>query len=110
MNVEQTTMNLRQASQEIREYIENRKYELGRQKILDLMMEYPDSPQPHNFMGLLLMKIGNRQTAIKHFRAAVGLDSTYTPAKGNLFLFSEVEYRGSGVYEETPKKRRLLAW
>ena len=73
-------------------------------------------------MGLLAKRtIGkNFQTWLSYIPVAI-LSALLAPeifmrngefffAKENLFLFSEVEYRGSGVYEETPKKRRLLAW
>ncbi len=52
--------------------------------ILEALIRYPHAPQPHNFLGILLLKKGDKATAIKHFLAAEALDPTYEPARLNL--------------------------
>ena len=52
--------------------------------IRQAMYLYPESAEPHNLLGLLRKAQGDRVQAMKHFRAALDLDPTYTPARQNM--------------------------
>jgi len=52
--------------------------------ICTAMFESPHNAVPHNLMGLMLESQGLHAEAMKHFRAALALDPTYTPANMNL--------------------------
>jgi len=51
------------------------------QKAMDID---PSRPEPLNLMGVFLELQGNRLEALKRYRAALGLDPTYEPARKNL--------------------------
>jgi len=44
----------------------------------------PDSPQPHNLLGIWFELRGNGDKARRHYRAAYSLDPTFAPACKNL--------------------------
>ena len=52
--------------------------------IRQAMYFYPESPEPHHLLGLMRRAQGNRVQAMKHFRAALDLDPTFTPARQDL--------------------------
>ena len=67
-----------------RELIEKKEYETCEKEIADAMVTMPHSAVPHNLMGILLEKEHNHILAMKHFRAAYGLDPAYVPARYNM--------------------------
>lgn len=66
--------------------------------ISQAMQKYPHAPEPHNLFGLLLEKLGDHIDAMKHFRAAWALDSSYLPARKNLDSFGTFVSHGQGAY------------
>ena len=70
-------------------------------EIRHAMAEYPDAPQPHNLLGIVLEKQGNHPSAMKHFRAAWALDPTYLPAEENLKTYATFYSRGRSAYDES---------
>lgn len=62
------------------------------QMVCTVMSRYPNSPHPHNLMGILYEKEGCHTEAMKHFRAALALDPTYMPAKQNLNLYGTCDF------------------
>lgn len=52
--------------------------------ITEAMHLAPDSPQPHNLLGIYFELKGNDDKARRHYRAAYALDPTYKPACWNL--------------------------
>ena len=70
-------------------------------EIRNAMAEYPDAPQPHNLLGIILEKQGNHPSAMRHFRAAWALDPTYTPAEANLNTYATFYSRGRSAYDES---------
>lgn len=70
--------------------IANREYAKCEKEIVMSMIQMPHSAVPHNLMGILLEKEQNHILAMKHFRAAYGLDPAYVPAKYNLDQFGEI--------------------
>lgn len=77
-------------------YIEKKDFETCKALLYKSMQEYPDSPEPHNLLGILLEKEGLHASAMRHFRAAIDLDPTYLPAKENLISF--------GTFADLPRK------
>ena len=69
--------------------------------IRNAMAEYPDAPQPHNLLGIVLEKQGNHPSAMRHFRAAWALDPTYLPAEENLKTYATFYSRGRSAYDES---------
>ena len=65
------------------------------------MRKYPHAPQPHNLMGILLEKIGDRRAAMKHFRAACALDPKYLPARCNTERFASFYSTETCAYDES---------
>lgn len=65
------------------------------------MGRYPDSPHPHNLMGILYEKEGRHTEAMKQFRAALALDPTYRPASQNLDICGAFSSSGKCAFQET---------
>ncbi len=83
-----------------RELISLQDYEKCESLIRSAMGKYPHAPQPHNLIGILLEKKGDRLTAMKHFRAAWALDPTYIPARQNLDCYGTFYSSGKCAYDE----------
>lgn len=66
-----------------------------------MMSEYPDAPQPHNIMGILLEKTGHHPAAMNHFRVALVLDATYRPAIENLDTYGTFYSCGRCIFDES---------
>ena len=73
-----------------RTLIEEHKYVECEKVIVMSMIKMPHSAVPHNLMGILLEKEHNHILAMRHFRAAYGLDPAYVPARYNLDHYGEV--------------------
>ena len=71
---------------------------LSKKIIYQAMSEYPDNPEPHNLLGLVLEKENNHVLAMKHFRAALDLDETYYPARENLNKYGTFHSNGSDCF------------
>nr|WP_300004169.1 response regulator [Tissierella sp.] len=54
-------------------------------------------PEPHNLLGVLAEYKGEVELAQKHYRAALALDPTYTPADHNLERTTHLVYTRSGI-------------
>ena len=48
------------------------------------MKRSPDSPIPHNLLGIVYEKQYEKDKALKHYRASYCLDPTYLPARRNM--------------------------
>ncbi|MEG0326996.1 MAG: tetratricopeptide repeat protein [Erysipelothrix sp.] len=81
---------------ELIEYVETHLMDLDHQnvinKITTSMADNPDSAIPHNLLGIILVKNGHYDLAMNHFRAAVALDPTYTPANYNLIWCDDSKF------------------
>lgn len=85
----------------VRESVKLGNFEDCLQEIRNAMAEYPDAPQPHNLLGIVLEKQGNHPSAMRHFRAAWALDPTYQPAEENLKTYATFYSRGRSAYDES---------
>ena len=54
------------------------------------MSRYPDSPRPHNLLGILYEHEGYHTEAMKHFRTALALDPTFFPASRNMDIYGNL--------------------
>ena len=86
---------------QVREAVRQGELETCLQEICNAMAEYPDAPQPHNLLGIVLEKQGNHTSAMRHFRAAWALDPTYIPAEENLKTYATFYSRGRSAYDES---------
>ena len=86
---------------EVRNLVASGEYDACRGLICQAMQNYPDAPQPHNLLGVVLEKGGDHALAMKHFRAASALDPTYGPASQNLMLYGTFYTLGREAYDES---------
>lgn len=95
----------------VRELVSKNDYEACIIAIQKAMGDYPHAPHPHNLMGIVLEKLGDHLTAMKHFRAAWALDPTYLPAGHNLEIYGTFFSNGSCAFDESdlppPPVRRV---
>lgn len=75
----------------VREYLLSGKYKECREEISYAMYLHPDTPEPHNLMGLLLEGQDDHAGAMKHFRASYALDPTYQPARDNMMDYARFD-------------------
>lgn len=92
---------LNQFCNSIRTLVSTGDYESCIKPIRSMMERYPDAPQPHNLLGIVLEKKGNHGLAMKHFRAAIALDPTYTPAHHNLMNYGTFFSTGKCAFDES---------
>ncbi len=48
------------------------------------MYEYPDSPAPHNLMGVYYEFLQDTASAVRHYRASLAIMPGYSSAQSNL--------------------------
>ena len=68
----------------IRALISSEKYVLAEKEIEAAMRDYPDDPDPHNLMGILMEHENKHLLAMKHFRASLALDPAFLPSRFNM--------------------------
>ena len=79
--------------QRVREYLGKQDYKTCREEISYVMYLQPDSPEPHNLMGILMEKQRDHKKAMQHFRAAYALDPSYLPARENLMEYAQMSHK-----------------
>lgn len=84
-----------------REFVKRQEYDECEFMIQCAMKQYPHAPEPHNLLGIVLEKKGDHIGAMKHFRAAWALDSTYMPARYNLDYYGTFYKKGSCAFDES---------
>lgn len=82
----------------VRDLINENKLTEAKEEAAQAMSKYPHDPVPHNLMGIALVRQGKQVDAMKHFRAAWALDSTYIPARENLNRFGTFSVVKTPVY------------
>ena len=92
--------------------LKNDDYEEAYQYIIDACSTDPNSPEPHNLLGIWYEFKGNNDLARKHYRVAYVLDPTYKPASENLervstmFPYKRIPVNfGEEVIEEIPEDK-----
>ncbi len=68
----------------VRNLIEAGEYSFALEKIRKLMYEYPDSPAPHNLLGVYYEYLRDKASAQRHYRAALAIRPGYESAQSNL--------------------------
>ena len=71
------SMQLQALCDGVRKYAKALDYQKCVTMICQAMGEFPNAPQPHNLLGIVMEKEGDHAGAMKHFRAAYALDPTY---------------------------------
>lgn len=84
-----------------RELVLEKNYEGCISSICHAMERYPHAPEPHNLMGIVMEKMGDHVSAMKHFRAAWALDPTYMPANHNLNVYGTFFSNGRCAFDES---------
>lgn len=74
----------------VQKYLEESAYKECSEDICYSMYLYPNAPEPHNLLGILLSKQNQHELAVRHFRAALELDPFYTPARENLLRYAKL--------------------
>lgn len=85
----------------VRTLVKKHDYEKCKAQILVAMQHYPHAPHPHNLLGIVLEKEHFHLQAMKHFRAARALDSTYQPARHNLEHYGTFFSKGRCAFDES---------
>ena len=85
----------------VRKYSTTRDYQKCVAMICEAMGKFPNAPQPHNLLGIVMEKEGDHASAMRHFRAAYALDPTYLPARQNLDHYGTFYSRGGCAYDES---------
>ena len=83
----------------VRTLSNNGRFDECKDIIYSSMSEFPDNPEPHNLLGIVLEKTGEHMKAMSHFRAAWALDPTYEPAINNLNTFGNLMSFGALAYD-----------
>jgi len=89
---------------DIKRLVESGEINQASELIQQAMADFPDSPVPHNLLGIVLERKGDHYTAMRHFRAAWSLEPSYLPAKHNLEVFGQYKITGTCAYHETDCK------
>ena len=85
----------------VRKYTAARNYPKCAAMISEAMMKFPNAPEPHNLLGIVLEKEGDHAGAMKHFRAAYALDPNYIPARQNLETYGTFFAGGRCAFDES---------
>lgn len=99
--VDRKDIELHDLCSTVRTLVKNGEYDECKQMIRHAMEEYPDSPEPHNLMGVVLEQVRDHATAMRHFRAAYALDPTYRPASQNLNNYGTFFSDGKCAFDES---------
>lgn len=94
-------MQLQALCDGVRKYAKAHDYQKCVEMICEAMGKFPNAPQPHNLMGIVMEKEGDYAGAMKHFRAAYALDPAYIPARQNLDYYGTFYSRGGCAYDES---------
>ena len=90
----------------VRKYTAARNYPKCAAMISEAMKEFPNAPEPHNLLGIVLEKEGDHAGAMKHFRAAYALDPNYIPARQNLETYGTFYAGGKCAFDESDCPKR----
>ncbi len=85
---------------EVKKLLSSGQYDECHTLICEAMEYYPNAPQPHNLLGIMMERTGDHVGAMKHFRAAWALDPTYSPAGQNLAHYSMPCLEGKDAFDE----------
>lgn len=86
---------------DMRELIKEENFQACDLLLKAIISKYPHAPEPHNLYGILFEKQGDHIYAMKHFRAAWDLDSTYLPARFNLDQYGNFYSKGIMAFDES---------
>lgn len=85
----------------VKELVSHGEYDACDTMICEAMEYYPNAPQPHNLLGIVMEKQGNHVGAMKHFRAAWALDPSYSPSCQNLTRYGTFYSGGKDAFDES---------
>ena len=94
-------MQLQALCDGVRKYAKAHDYQKCVEMICEAMGKFPNAPQPHNLLGIVMEKEGDHAGAMRHFRAAYALDPAYLPARQNLDHYGTFYSRGGCAYDES---------
>ncbi len=100
-----TNQDIKNLCKTVKQLVSKMEFSESVKLITKAMSEYPDSPQPHNLIGIVYEKSGNHCMAMKHFRASYALDPTYSPAEKNLYNYGTNAHRVC-IYDEDDEEDR----
>ena len=95
------------AAQSLRHHEQEKAY----YEIIEAMRIFPDSPQPHNLLGIWFEINGDDIMARRHYRAAYSLDPTFKPACKNIERICTFENSEPFAYDfgdESEEQEKLL--
>lgn len=86
--------------EKVKKEIDRHEYNRAISLITESMKNYPDSPVPHNLMGILMETEGEHVKGMKHFRASYALDPTFIPTRVNMNVFTSFTRMRACAYTE----------
>lgn len=92
---------LKELCSSVRSFVIDGDYETCIEPICLAMERFPHAPQPHNLLGIVMEKLGDHHSAMKHFRVAWALDPTYLPANHNLNTYGTFFSKGNCAFDES---------
>jgi Flp pilus assembly protein TadD len=94
------------AAQSLRHHEQEKAY----YEIIEAMRIFPDSPQPHNLLGIWFEINGDDIMARRHYRAAYSLDPTFKPACKNIERICTFENPEPFAYDfgDEPEEQKNL--
>lgn len=98
---EKKSEQLRIMCNSVKKLCEEGEYEKCCTFIYKSMSEFPHAAQPHNLLGIVMEKMGDHLTAMKHFRAAWALDPSYRPANHNLNMYGTFMKNGICAFDDS---------
>ncbi|AKL94652.1 response regulator receiver protein [Clostridium aceticum] len=72
-------------------------YEKAREFLGKAIVKNTEAPEPHNLLGIILEFYGKVSEAQKHYRAALALEPTFSPAQQNLERTAQFIYTQHGM-------------
>lgn len=110
INYDQLHKYLREAEEMIKEL----RYIAAKELLVKSLMINDRSPQVHNLFGVIYEYQGNKELAMRHYRAANVFDGTYRPAIENMIRCSDNNCHGQkhpcfGADELSFEERRYQA-
>lgn len=80
-----------------KKYIQKRAFDTAKEYVKKAIILDESKPEAHNLLGALLELNGDWLDGLKHYRAALALDPTYSPANQNVDRIVSRQERGKGI-------------
>lgn len=98
--MENNQKELNELIQNVKAIVLTNEYESALELIRRAMQDYPHCAIPHNLMGIVMEKQGEKKLAMAHYRAAYSLESIYLPARCNMERMASMNHKTTYAFDE----------